>query len=359
MALSVFNHCCLLPPQRRRRLIRSNYMTGVATFRKTVFGISPEETRFDRRGFSPAEPTVRKHLETAGRAFIDGYNTALADPKPEVLTGRLNKIATMFRGFAFEGAAMGLALLDLITPWNRRRFQQLLDSPAGDAHLYLLYVGAGWGIARVPWARGGFERTMTRYDRLYRWLALDGFGFHQGFFYTRNYVEGQATWPRLSHHAAQVFDQGLGRSMWFSHGGDPARLAASVAAFPADRRSDLWSGVGLGASYAGGVERDWLEELRERAGEYAAHLAQGAAFAAKARQRAGNLVPHTEMACDVFCRLPAAKAAAVTDDCLKELPADGAEPAYQVWRRRIREQLALRKEATSDERNAAQAPVPP
>ena len=334
-------------------------MIGIVTLRRTVLGISPDETRFDRRGFPLADPAVRKHLETAGRNFIDGYNAALAKPQADELAAVLDDVEAMFRGFAFEGAAMALALLDLVTPWNRRRFQRLLDSPAGDAHLYLLYVGVGWGIARIPWARRNFERTMARYDPLYGWLTLDGLGFHQGFFYTRQYVEEQQRWPRLSRHAGQVFDQGLGRSMWFSHGGDPARIAATISGFPSIRRADLWSGAGLGASYAGGVERGRLEELWDRADKHAVHLAQGAAFAAKARQRAGNLVPHTEMACELFCGMSANEAAAITDDCLKDLPARGPEPAYQVWRARIREQLAIGNQTINLRRNAAQAPVSP
>ncbi len=334
-------------------------MARLSRVRQISFGISPNEALFSRRGFLPGAPAVQNHLETAGKAFIDGYNCALAEPQTEQLVQLLNQFDAMYRGFAFEGAAMALALLDLVTPWNRRRFQQLIDSPHGDAHLYLLYVGAGWGVARIPWARRDYERTIQRYDPLYRWLALDGFGFHQGFFYARKYVDEQAVWPRLSTHAARVFDQGLGRSMWFSHGGDPVRLATTIAAFPTSRRADLWSGVGLGASYAGGVEHNSLDELRDRAGGYGTHLAQGAAFAAKARLRAGNLVPHTEMACEVFCRLSAAEAAAVTDDCLNDLPADGEEPAYQVWRIRIHERLAGGMETASRARHAEQAPVPP
>lgn len=313
-------------------------MFDFAPIRHRLFGISPNETKFDRRGFPAAAPAVQQHLETAGRAFVDGYNAALAKPQADDLAAALNNdIGAMFRGFAFEGAAMALALLDLITPWNRRRFQGLIDHPAGDAHLYMAHIGAGWAIARIPWVRKDFERAIERFHPLHRWLALDGYGFHEGFFQTRACVDGQSRPRRLSHHAARVFDQGLGRSMWFSRGADVSRIAGDIAAFAVDRRADLWSGVGLAATYAGGVERGALENLRQRAGLYAEHVAQGSAFAAKARQRAGNMVPHTELACDVFCGCSADEAAAVTDECLRDLPAEGPVPAYQVWRERIRQ----------------------
>jgi hypothetical protein len=83
-----------------------------------------------------------------------------------------------------------------------------------------------------------------------------------------------------------------------------------------------------------------LARLRETAGEFLPQVAQGAAFAAKTRQRAGNPAPHTEMACRFLCCLEPEAAAAVTDDTLVALPADGELPAYAVWRQRISEHFA-------------------
>ena len=340
---------------------RGLFMHSFASFRRFALGISPDETKFARRGFSAADPIVQQHLEVAGGSFITGYNTALAEPRPGELAARLDERNDLFRGFAFEGAAMALALLDLLTPWNRGRFRALCDSPAGERHWYLLFVGAGWAIARVPWARRNFERTMGRYDPLYRWLALDGYGFHEGFFHARQYVEQRQSPRRLSDHARRVFDQGLGRSLWFSHGGDAARLAATIECFAPPRRADLWSGVGLGSGYAGGVDRAGLEQVLNAAAGYEPQLAQGAAFAAKARQRAGNPVPHTALACKVYCRMSPEEAAAITDNCLENLAtgdADAAEPAYQIWRRRIHERFTTAAPRGRIETGAAVPPRP-
>ena len=65
----------------------------------------------------------------------------------------------------------------------------------------------------------------------------------------------------------------------------------------------------------------------------------GAAFGAKARQRAGNPTPYTDLACSLLCDMPAEQAAEVTDTALIGLPDDGAEPAYEVWRQRIAERF--------------------
>lgn len=64
---------------------------------------------------------------------------------------------------------------------------------------------------------------------------------------------------------------------------------------------------------------------------------------ALARPRAGNLMPHTEVACDMLCGMSAgAAAAAITDECLADLPPDGRQTAYEQWRLRIQERLTCR-----------------
>src|SRR5262249_8392585 len=75
--------------------------------------------------------------------------------------------------------------------------------------------------------------------------------------------------------------------------------------------------------------------LSALAGPHHPHLAQGVAFAAQARERAGNLAPYTDQACRIVCDMPAEDAARLTDVALRDLPADGVLPAYEVWRQRI------------------------
>jgi hypothetical protein len=111
-----------------------------------------------------------------------------------------------------------------------------------------------------------------------------------------------------------------------------------VQAFDVRRRADLWSGVGLAAAYAGGMDDDGLGRLRVAAGSDAAALSQGAAFAAKARERAGNPAPHTDAACSVFCGRPAWEAGSVTDDAWAAVRE--GEGGYEAWRLEIQRRLA-------------------
>jgi hypothetical protein len=188
------------------------------------------------------------------------------------------------------------------------------------------------------------DKVLAPLDPLLRWLVLDGYGFHEGFFHWPKYLNGQPIPKHITGYAARVFDQGLGRSLWFIEGCSVARLRETVAVFPEGRRADLWSGIGLASVYAGEASDAELVKLLDAAGEFRPQLAQGAAFAAKARHRAGIATPYTNAAAWILCGMSSADAAAVTDAALENLPANGAEPAYELWRKRIQEKFSKRKE---------------
>jgi len=320
-----------------------------ALLRRRLLGISLEEATVARRGFEVRDARVRERLEAIGVAFLGGYHAALECADPLALGARLEETEAERRGFAFEGAAMALLLLDALTPWARGRWQRFA-SGQGARHIYMLHVGAGWALARLP---GGFRRAWLPFHPLLRWLAYDGYGFHEGYFHRARRVLSREVPATLEGYARRAFDQGLGRSLWFGDGAEPERIAAAIAAFAPERRGDLWSGAGLAAAYAGGAEREALESLRSLAGTHAAHLAQGAAFAAKARERAGNPAPHTALACRVLCGVEAAAAARVTDDALESLPEGGELPAFEVWRARVRERFSRAGGAAAEPLSAA------
>jgi hypothetical protein len=297
---------------------------------RLIFGIPFSEATFARRGFR--QGGAQQRLEQIGRTFLQGYHAALEADDPKTLASRLDRVEPELQGFAFEGAAMALAILDQLTPWRKNRLRTFLDGP-GAPHLYMVYVGVGWMLARLHRPP---ESVLTRFDPLLRWLALDGYGFHQGYFHWPHYIKKQILPAELTGYSRRVFDQGLGRSLWFVEGADVAHIPLTVATFSKSRQADIWSGLGLACAYAGGASLAAIKALYTAAGSYQPHLAQGAAFAARARQRAGNPAAHTALACEILCGLSADMAANVTDAALAGLPVDGPEPAYEVWRRRIR-----------------------
>ena len=313
---------------------------ALGLLRKAVLGISLEEATFAQRGFHVSDTRAQQRLEKIGNVFLQGYQAVLEDDTSDALALQLHTLDAELRGFAFEGAAMGLTLLDHLSLRQGKRLQTFLHGP-GAAHTYMVHVGVGWAIARLPWLRRHAQQYLARLDPLLCWLALDGYGFHEGYFNWRRTIERQVVPTQLKGYARRVFDQGLGRSLWFVEGADVLRISSTVAAFDPERHADLWSGVGLACAYAGGIDQAGIEAMRRTAQTYTPQLAQGTAFAAKTRQRANNPVAHTEVACRVLCGLSAEAAALITDVALEKLPRDGEEPAYEVWRRRIQAQFGI------------------
>lgn len=303
---------------------------------RQLFHLPIEEASFARRGFRKGDDHARQRLERIGITFLLGYHAALEETDFSVLAQRLSLIDSEFRGFAFEGAGMALALLDLLTPWKTNRWRLFLNYRAA-AHRYMMLVGVGWALARLPrW----FKSHSAQLEPLLHWLVIDGYGFHEGYFHWRRFVVEQRSPKELKGYARRVFDQGLGRSLWFVEGADVGCIPATIAAFDQSRRADLWSGVGLACAYAGGVDVSAIKSLRNAAGPYRPQLAQGAAFAAKTRQEARNGTTGTDAACRILCGISDDAAAAVTDKALQDLPSDGPEPAYEVWRKRIQTRFA-------------------
>jgi hypothetical protein len=308
------------------------------------------ETRLEVRGFHVKNPESKQLLETIGRTFLSGFSSAAQSRDQSQARQLLDQVPVRFRGFAYEGAAMGFSVLDGLSAGGHRT-ERFLRGP-GAGHVYMVYVGMGWAMARLPrlaW------RTISAPDPLLRWLVLDGYGFHQAYFHTDRYVRRREQaqhfpWPRdgSSRYALRAIDQGIGRALWFVCGTDTDLVAETVAGFPAHRQADLYSGVGLAATYAGGAGEGELRHLWELAGAYRPQVAQGSAFAAEARLLAGLMVPHVELATQVLCDTTPALAAKV---CAQRRPtpgpspderADDAEPAYENWRQNVAAELAAR-----------------
>ena len=86
-----------------------------------------------------------------------------------------------------------------------------------------ILLGAGWAYARLPWLRFRPDHAARHFDPLMQWLALDGFGFHEGYFSWARAGESQVIPPGIRGYARRAFDHGLGRSLWFVNCADARR----------------------------------------------------------------------------------------------------------------------------------------
>jgi hypothetical protein len=289
-----------------------------------------------------ALPKASNSDQTVIAIVMQGLRATIEDGRFDVLVLRLNKVDSDMRGFAYEGAGVGLTVFDYLVPW-RRRLQAFVRGP-GAPYMIPVYIGAGLALGRFKSRRP--EKFLTRLDNpTFRWMVMDGYGFHQGFFTRQRYIEKQAVPTYLSSYALHVFDQGLGRSIWFVANENVERVAATITAFPENRRSDLWSGAGFACAYAGSaMERKDLEMLRTMAGPYRSQLELAGTLAAKRRNGFGHITPHTELACQVFCGLSGELAAGIANDALENLPINASDSPHKIWRERIMAEFGSRTE---------------
>jgi enediyne biosynthesis protein E3 len=286
------------------------------------------------------DPGLRARLREIGHAFLDGYRAALEEsPDLAAVSARLSAVEPELQGFAAEGVGLGLSLLDCLAPEPSRGKSGLFrrfSAGCGVRHVYMLHVGSGWALA-VPGVAP--QSLIGCLDPEYWEMALDGYGFYRAYFFWRRAVR-RARRPSWLGPGGASFDVGVGRRLWFLDTPGVEPMLEVIAGFPESRRGDLWTGLGEACCFAGG-RPGAAAVLRERAGAFLPWLAQGVAFSAEVRERAGIQAPHAEEACRAIWDRSAAAAAEATRAARPAADGLDGDPAAPVhaWRRRLRERF--------------------
>lgn len=319
--------------------------TILGSLRSKVLAPSLDEVSFTQRGFGLAASEVTEALEAVPQAVVCGFEWAMSAPDVIEVRRRLRLVDAEQRGFAYEGATMAFTILDSI---RGQRTSELLSGP-GESHIFLAYIGIGFAMARLP--RPLWKKVMpildgSRYYPTMSWLAVDGYGFDRAYFQTKRFVDARQRpapypWEGDSAYFLRAVDQGIGRALWFIHGADVDRVEAAVRRFDCERQADLWSGVGLAATFAGGARTAELAALRTAAGDQAAELALGSVFAVKARTYAGYVPDHTVSAVAELTGLTVDAAVELADRTEVTGGMPSTEPRYELWRKAIRAHFAL------------------
>lgn len=264
------------------------------------------------RKVRPLPPETAKRYDNVRDSFGIGYQIAFKAEQLADIAPQLNAaVEPELRGFAFEGVGTALAQRQVQT---RQNVVEAFANGPGAAYETYIYVGMGLMIGKsgIP-----LEPHLAALNSSRAWLVIDGYGFEHGLSHWRECLEAQTIPPLLTGFACRVFDQGLGRSIWFIDGTDAERIPKTIAAFPDARKADLWGGVGYACSYAGGIEPSTVETLATAAGPYKAMMAQAAAIAARSRQLLNNPSVYTEQACQVLCGMSAQQAAQKIEDMVQ------------------------------------------
>jgi enediyne biosynthesis protein E3 len=298
---------------------------------RSLLRIDPSQASFATRGFPTCNLASRRRLEKIGEIFLAGFNRGVTEEDTKALRCWIESFDIDHRGFAVEGCAMGFAVADAFS-LRPSRLNEWLARTEPD-YAYLALVGAGWALARVPWRRAAILREC---DPVHGWLIFDGLGFHDAYFSSQRVLRN---WRRLRRgYAARVYDQGVGRALWFIHGGAIERAIFAISRFPPDRHGDLWSGLGLALAYAGAAAPSALSLAVANSGAFRAHLAQGAAFAAEAHARARHIPVHTHDAVAILTGCDAWSAVELVREHRARLPRTdelSEVPRYELWRRAV------------------------
>lgn len=316
--------------------------TVFGSLRRLVLTPRLSDVSFAKRGFPVTPSPVIERLEAVPQAVVCGFEWGIDARDQWEVERRLAMVEPEVRGFAYEGATMAFTVLDTM---GRRgtRTRDLLLGP-GRPHIFLAYIGIGFAMARLPrplWKKVLPDLAGSPYHPTMSWLAVDGYGFDKAYFDTPRHIGRQEPlkpypWQGTPEYFPRGVDQGIGRALWFIHGARPEGVITAVNAFAERRRSDLWSGVGLAATFAGGCDHAGLTTVRAAAGASAPDLAQGAVFAAKARDYSGHLPTHTRESLAALTDLSVEAAVRLADDTEADAARPGPAPAYELWRTGVR-----------------------
>ena len=305
--------------------------------RRFLFGLSIEGMDTFWKDLPGTETEARKRLRLSSNAFINGYNTSLEVGLSHTLFSELKAFDINLRGFAYEGVGMGLIMIDYTSFGGESKFQKFVDQNLN--YTSLAHIGAGFAISVL---NRNIEKSLAPMDPMQRWWAMDGYGFYNGVFKWKQSVQKQIVPRKVNGYARRAFDRGLGRSIWFLFSADVDRIVEKLQKFPESRRADIWSGIGVASTYAGGVSEETLRNLKAAAGSYTSYVSLGATQAANARYLANNIVEHNNLACSVHCGMSAESAAKMTIEVREQLNIDDNEkvfveqPIYEIYRENIR-----------------------
>lgn len=239
-------------------------------------------------------------------------------------------------GAFMEGEAMGLAISDRLFSWCEAGWQKLRDANLSK-HPYEMHTGFGMGLGVLGINPDSLFERMQRKQTVWHWFAIDGFGFQQTLCDPEKYLKRQSRpqFQRMPAYAARVFDQGLGRSLWFLCKGDVSAIAEVIVSFGEHRRSDLWVGTGVAAAHTGGTSSDDLRALVEHSGVHKSYLAMGAAIAAHVRSVAKTNAGVTDDVCRILVGMNAEKASGLVQAAHVQITGHDPLAAHENWQQCI------------------------
>lgn len=234
---------------------------------------------------------VLNKIETIKSIFLNTRDFCEKNNDINALQEYLENIEPEFRSIGYEAASMAIALNDLGTSKNLKAWLHFAKGPAL-AHKAQVHVGLGWAIAKMNLP---FLLVVEKIQKPFHSNIADGCGYYDGFFRNRYAVVNRQFPAYMPIVSKSFYYRGIGRSLWYSSGGDIEKVRGIIEKFSADLHTDLWTGIGIAVAYVGSCEENILQTIFESANVYRAQLANGAALAAISRKEANTITSGTNL----------------------------------------------------------------
>lgn len=241
-----------------------------------------------------------------------------------------------FSSIAYESASMAIALKDFEIDTFPHTWLSFANGPAA-AHQAQVYVGLGWAIAKSNFP---FLTAVEKLNAQLYFRIADGCGYYDGSFKHRRTVTNQELPVYLPAAALPMYDQGIGRSIWYTEKTDIHKIRSKIETFATGRHGDLWRGVGIAVAYVGGCNDEDLKTLLKYAATNAVQLAYGAGLAARSRTMANTMTADTDRSSRLWFALTADDVQTITFGHTNIANAT-SEEIYCNWIKHIEERLAI------------------
>ena len=209
--------------------------------------------------------SITDNIQTVVDTFQKGRSMSELELGLDELITQLNQFEPRYRSVAFEGASMGVALVNEISTWKKY-------SEKAEKHSTQVHIGLGWAIAEQEL---DLASILSEINPEMQVKVLDGFGYWHGLFRRRLTIRTQSIPENITAEFQTGFDQGVGRAIWYISKGEVAKVLNIINHFSEGRRANLWQGIGVALTYVGGCSDGLISELKSTAGEFKTNLETG------------------------------------------------------------------------------------
>ena len=277
---------------------------------------------------------VLLRIERIKSVFLDTQIFYSMHDNIDALIGYLENTETEFRSIAYESASMAIALKDLKNNEGLNTWLFYKNGPAL-AHKAQVHVGLGWAIAKLNLP---FLAVVNKIDTSLYYRVADGCGYYDGSFKYKQTIMNQQLPGYLPEGIMSMFDQGVGRSLWYTCNADINKIRSMIKSFPAFREASLWRGIGIAVAYVGGCDDDILKTLLQYAATNRIQLTYGAALASRSRMEANTMTTDTDRCSRLWFALTASETNIISLDPANHLT-DENERVYFNWIEQVDEGL--------------------